>query len=143
MFPVKTLDELKSLACEMKWQYFERLVGWVFEENGFETEVGRVIKFGGIRRQFDVIAKGFSKIFLVECKRWSRPKPGLIKKAVEAHLEKCGLYEKNEGKEIIPLIVTLLEENEVLYEGVPIVPLEKLNTFINQLEEFKDKIRVL
>lgn len=150
MFPIKNLDELKALGRRMKWQYFEKLVGWIFEKNDFEIDVNKVVVFENTRRQFDVIAKRFGTIFVVECKKWSgkRNKTGLIKKAVEKHLEKCELYRKFQNKElmsleVIPLVVTLQEEDLTLYESVPVIPIEKLNTFINNFEEFKDKIRVV
>ncbi len=145
MFPIKNLDDLKSLSERMKWQYFEKLVGWIFEKNGFETEVNKVIIFEKGRRQFDVVARRFQTTFLIECKKWSgkRSKTGLVKKVAERHIEKCKLYRETEANEVIPLVVTLMQEDIVSHENIPIVPIEKLNSFINHFEEFKDKIVVL
>jgi len=145
MFPIKNLDDLKSLSERMKWQYFEKLVGWIFEKNGFETEVNKVIIFEKGRRQFDVVARRFQTAFLAECKKWSakRSKTSLVKSAAERHIEKCRLYRETEANEVIPLVVTLMQEDIVSHENIPIVPIEKLNSFINHFEEFKDKIAVL
>ena len=35
----------------------------------------------------------------------------------------------------IPIIVTLIEEELLLCEGVPIVPIYKLNSFINEADK--------
>ncbi len=139
MFVLKRPEEIKTLALEMKWQYFEKLVGWVFEQNGFDVRVNVTESFGqGRKRQFDVVAEGFRVTFLVECKKWSgkRHKVSLLKKAVKEHRERCGMYAKKHGKDVVPLVVTLTEEDILLHEKIPIIPVDKLNTFINHFEEW-------
>ena len=135
MFPIKSVDDLERLSTEMKWQYFEKLVGWIFEQNDFSVEVSRVFVYPEGKRQYDVIAKRFGKTFLVECKKWKRSNSSAIKKAIEDHLEKTKLYTEKQKEEVFPLVVTLLQDNITEHEGVPIVPVDKLNTFINQYEE--------
>ena len=145
MFPIKSLQDLEKISKEVKWQYFEKLVGWIFEQNDFEVGVNQVILFekasGVLRRQFDVIAKRFNKTFLIECKKWkgNRYKASALKRAVESHIEKATLFKEKRKEEIIPVIVTMLQEDIIEHEGVPIVPIDKLNTFINHHEEFIDK----
>jgi hypothetical protein len=139
MFKINSLEELAKLSKEVKWQYFEKLVAWIFEQNDFKVGVNKVITFEGKRRQFDVIAERFRNLFLIECKKWSgkRYRTSQLKKAVKEHLEKCLLYKEKYNKEIMPLIVTLIEEDIKTYEGVHIVPIEKLNTFINRFDELR------
>ena len=136
MFPIKSLEDLERLSKEMKWQYFEKLVGWIFEQNDFSVEVSRVFVYPEGKRQYDVIAKRFGKTFLIECKKWKRSNVSAVRKAVEDHIEKAGLYAINQKEEVIPMVVTLLQENIKEHECVPIVPVDKLNTFINQRELF-------
>ncbi len=123
-------NELKS---DIKWQYFEKLVAFVFEKNNFETRQNVLIKFSEGKRQFDVIAERFDELFLIECKKWSgnRYKTADLRKAVDNHLERCRLFSEKENKKAVPLIVTLLEEEINNQEGVPIVSIDKLNLFIN------------
>jgi hypothetical protein len=35
----------------------------------------------------------------------------------------------------VPIIVTLIEEEIKLYDGIPIVPISKLNSYINELDK--------
>lgn len=139
---IKNADDLKQVSREERWQNFERLVAFVFEKNDFDVEVNIVKVFNGRRRQYDVVANSLSNLFLVECKRWTGPyKNSELKKAVEKHIERCRLWQEN--KEIIPIVVTLQEEDLKIYEGMPIVPIEKLNNFINNLESFEfDILRI-
>lgn len=136
-FPIKSPDELKSLAYEMKWQWFEKLVAWIFEQNDFIVASDRVVRFGGFKRQFDVIAERYGSLFVVECKKWSgsRYKKSQLKKAAECHKEKCSLYSERQKKTAIPLVVTLVDEDIISHDNVFVVPIEKLNTFINNFEK--------
>ena len=142
-FPVGSMEELESIGPRMKWQYFERLVAFVFDSNGFDVSVGVVKKFGGAKRQYDVIAEGPRHIIAADCKRWTgrRYKASLLRSAADRQVERCTCLKSEAEKNIIPLIVTLMNEDIVIHQGVPIVPIEKLNTFINSWEENDDAIR--
>ncbi len=136
MFPIKSLEDLQRISREAKWQYFERLVGWIFEKNDFDVDVSRVFVYPKGKRQFDVISERFGKTFLVECKKWKRSNSSALRKSAEKHAEKCMLYGKDMEGETIPLLVTLLEEGITSHMDVPIVPVDKLNAFINNINEF-------
>src|SRR3989344_2171891 len=129
MFRIGSLQELQNLSRQVKWQYFERLGGWIFEQNDFSVKINFVSKKP--KRQYDVIAEKFGKIFLVDCKKWKggRYKSSQLKSAAEKHLERTGLFKSEKQK--LPLIVTLIDEDISEYSGVDIVPIDKLNTFLN------------
>ena len=129
MFQISSLEDLQTLSKQVKWQYFEKLVGWIFEQNGFSVKVNFVSK--NPRRQYDVVAEKFNKIFIVDCKKWkgNRYKATQLKYAIKKHLERCGHFEAEKQK--TPLIVTLLDEDITEYGGIQIVPIDKLNTFLN------------
>ena len=61
-----------------------------------------------------------------------------MKSAAAKHLERCALYETvaKPGR-IMPLIVTLIEEEVVQHDGIFIVPVTKLNWFVNNFESFE------
>lgn len=131
MFEINSLEDLEKLSVEVKWQYFEKLVGWVFEQNNFSVQVNKVFVLSGKRRQFDVIAERFNDIFIIDCKKWkgNRYKSSALKKAIEKHIERCELFPTEKKK--IPLIVTLMQEDIQEVNNVKIVPIDKLNVFIN------------
>ena len=56
MFAINSLSELESLSQKVRWQYFEKLVAFIFEQNGFDVKQNTVIVKGKTRKQFDVIA---------------------------------------------------------------------------------------
>ncbi|MGI6016071.1 MAG: restriction endonuclease [Methanothrix sp.] len=118
------------------WQNFERLVGHIFEQNDFSVEVNIVRTLQRERRQYDIIACRAGRTVLVECKRWSghRPRLSALKRAIKQHKERCAFYQTLTGREAVAVVVTLIEEEIKTYEGVPVVPVLKLNSFIAEME---------
>jgi hypothetical protein len=132
------IEDLDRVSKEIIWQNFERLAAFIFEKNDFEVKINTVKTFSKKRRQYDVIANRGRQIFLIECKKWAgnRYRLSALKKAVEQHRERTTFYKNITDEDAIPIIVTLIEEEIRFYEGVPIVPIQKLNSFINELDKY-------
>ena len=132
---IKSISDLERISTEVIWQNFERLTGYIFEQNDFSIEINRVKTQKRRRRQYDVIARSTDLTILVECKKWSghRPRLSALKKAVDQHKERCAFYQALTGIEAVAVVVTLIEEEINSYEGVPIVPILKLNSFIAEM----------
>jgi protease II len=133
---IKNTGDLERVSEEVIWQNFERLTGFIFEKNDFRVKVNTVKISNKKRRQYDVIAEKSNQTFLVECKKWAgnRYRLSALKKAVEQHKERTTFYQSITDEDAIPLIVTLIEEEILFYEGVPMVPIQKLNSFISELD---------
>jgi len=133
---IKSLSDLERTSSEVIWQNFERLTGYIFEQNGFSIEINTVKTMRKGRRQYDVIARSNGRTILVECKKWGghRPRLAALKRAIDQHKERCAFYRALTGEEALPVVVTLIEEEITSYEGVPIVPILKLNSFIAEVE---------
>jgi len=128
---IKNYKDLKEFLKESRWQTFEDLIGFIFEENGFKVQVGFVkVLNGRVKRQYDVLAENFKYLFVIDCKFWdsNRYKSSALKNAAETHVERCKHLETD--KKIIPLIVTSNQEDIDFYEEVAIVPVNKLNSFL-------------
>jgi protease II len=133
---INTVEDLERVSTEVVWQNFERLVGFIFEVNEFQVNVNKVITFNKKRRQYDVIAKKDDRTYLIECKKWAgnRYRLSALKKATEQHRERTNFYRNLTEEEVIPIIVTLIEEDIKFYEDMPIIPIFRLNSFINEVE---------
>ena len=140
---IKNIEDLQKVSKEVAWQHFEELAAFVFEENNFQVEAGKVKTANKKRRQYDVIAKKNNRTFLVECKKWAgnRYRLSALKAAIEKHKERSEFYRILTNENVIPIIVTLIEEEIIFYEGIPIVPILKLNSFINEEERGIDPIQ--
>jgi hypothetical protein len=137
---ITCIGDLETVSEESVWQNFERLAAFIFEQNNFTVKVNTVKTLNKKRRQYDVIAWKNDQTFLVECKKWAgnRYRLSALKSAILKHKERTTFYEVITQVEAIPLIVTLIEEEIRVYEGVPIVPVSKLNGFIRELDNYQD-----
>jgi len=133
---IKSTDDLEQVSRKLIWQNFERLTAFIFEENDYQVQTGQVKTFNRKKRQFDVIARKDRTTYLIECKKWSgsRPRLSALKAAVAQHKERCEFFRDLTGESAIPVLVTLVEEEIQFYEGVPVVPIFRLNSFIDEME---------
>ena len=138
---ITCIDDLETVSEESAWQNFERLAAFIFEQNDFRVSVNTVKTLNKNRRQYDVIARKNGKTFLIECKKWAgnRYRLSALKKAIEQHKERTAFYESIMNEDATPLIMTLIEEEIRVYEGVPIVPVTRLNSFINELDDYANE----
>ena len=135
---IHTIEDLAVVSEAVVWQHFERLAAFIFEQHNFRVTVNTVKTHNKTRRQYDVIAWKGSQTFLVECKKWAgnRYRLSAIKKAVAQHKERTRFYAAITHEDAIPLLVTLVEEDIRFHEGVPIVPVQKLNGFVSELDAY-------
>jgi len=137
---IDSIDDLESVSDESVWQNFERLAAFIFEKNEFATKVNTVKTLNRTRRQYDVIARKRDRTVLVECKKWagSRYRLSALKRAVLQHKERTAFYETVMQEDAVPIIVTLIEEEILVFEGVPLVPVLRLDSFISELDNPPD-----
>jgi hypothetical protein len=136
-FPIKSVSELEKISGSVKWQYFEKLVAFIFNENGFDAKAGLVFRTGFGKRQVDVIARGRGVLFLVECKKWKSrsERRSALKSAVSKHLERCSIYAQlHPDEQIFPMLVTLLDDDINIEKEMPVVPIMKLNSFLQEYD---------
>jgi hypothetical protein len=57
-----------------------------------------------------------------------------LKRAIAQHRERAAFYGAVTDEDAVPVIVTLIEEEVHVYDGVPIVPVLRLNSFISELD---------
>lgn len=128
------------------WRDFEGFAAEIFSENGFV--VLRNIRFSAERRRYeiDVVAFQRPRVVLVDCKHWGMRagKSSGIRDAAARQLLRAQRFE---GKlvqifqdaaewgraSIIPVIVTLHQEAVTEHSGVFVVPVFKLNQFIEEV----------
>ncbi|MDD4353692.1 MAG: restriction endonuclease [Candidatus Nanoarchaeia archaeon] len=116
----------------MDWVDFEKFIKEILELHHFDSFWNVNLTIAGIRRQFDVIAKKNNTLIGIDCKFWDNKKTkksGLIKSAIKQK-DRCLLVEGLFGVNIIPIIVTNKEDLCGNFEGINIVPLNKLNNYL-------------
>lgn len=147
--------QLSEVASKLSWRDFEGLCSKAFEANGYATSTALRFKWAGRRYEVDVAAWRRPLLIALDCKSWSlrAGKASQLRRAVERHLERVGALAKAlpslqgrlkvpRGSEalVTPCIVTLLEEALKVHGGVPIVPISRLNAFIQEVQAYVDSL---
>jgi len=141
---------IEDVLSKLDWKEFEEAVAEIFLENGFNVKRNMRINEGK-RYEIDLVAseaKGSRKIFCIDCKEWNRgrSKKSGIKLAAAMQKERTQQFEKFVSKNFIardyvklpgkaefcPMLVTLFEEDLKEEDGVFVVPVWKLNSFLNE-----------
>ena len=138
------------------WHEFEAFVQHILFENGFQTQKHFIFKTRAGRREIDVLAWNDTFTLAVDCKHWrSGLSTGRMRKAAQAQIERASslarrpelLHRLNvdnpERRRITPVILALGELHERLVDGVPVVPVSKLVSFLYGLSPIDDNVKRL
>ena len=149
--------EIAEVISLLTWKDFEGLIATILVENGFSC-------IESYRRRGDAIEKGMEidviglrgqVVLSVDAKMWGirsgksaalrtaavKQKERTMKLVTQSELLSKKIQFKMQGRyEFIPILVTWLVEEIELYEGVPVVPVFKFNSFILDFESYRDLI---
>ena len=149
--------EIAEVVKLMTWKDFEGLVASILSKNSFTcTESFRRRGTSEVKgMEIDVIGLRGNMALSVDAKMWSvrGGKASALRTAAEKQKERtfrltsqlAQLSKKipsmMKGQyTIIPVMVTWLVEEVELHEGVPVVPVFKLNSFIQDFEMYEDLV---
>ncbi|MGY5881675.1 MAG: hypothetical protein RTV31_15595 [Candidatus Thorarchaeota archaeon] len=149
--------EIANVIELMTWKDFEGLVASILSENSFIcTESFRRRGTSDIKgMEIDVIGIRGRMALSVDAKMWSvrGGKASALRTAAEkqkdrtnrltSQLERLSkkIPSMTKGQyNIFPVMVTWLVEEVEMHEGVPVVPVFKLNGFIQDFEIFEDRV---
>ncbi|MHA1754398.1 MAG: restriction endonuclease [Candidatus Odinarchaeia archaeon] len=145
VFLIKNGVSIEEISEVLDWVEFEYLVKEILEYHGFDVKVHFRFKKNKKRYEIDLLAERGNLILAIDVKHWS-PRPGKktsLKKYVLKQAERVEalISSLNESKDklvkIIPLLVTWYEEGINFFNKIPIVPISKLNNFLNNLYQYE------
>jgi Holliday junction resolvase-like predicted endonuclease len=138
----------------LEWQEFENFAAKSLEENGFRTVKHVVFKSKLGRREIDLLAWNDSFLMAIDCKHWLRGlSPSSAVEAVraqckraEALAERVELLKKYgvdgvERRYLMPVILCMSEPRDALVEGVPVVAVSKLISFLYGVSPIDERLR--
>ncbi len=133
-------EQIEDIIKQISWQEFEFFVSKIFTEHDFD--VFQNFRFKANKRyEIDILPVSNNIVFAVDCKQWSRGryKKTALKKSITEQTKRVKELKKvlvGENIRVIPLIVTLFEEDIVEHKKVWIVPIWKLNEFLLNLSSY-------
>lgn len=155
LFNFSSGDRLKSALLVLKkganidevsehidWKDFEGLVAEILESKNFGTIKNMILTKP--RMEIDVIGIKMGIAMLIDCKHWKRTSTSAIQTAVEKQIVRTKKYvAKTQGAMAVPAIVTLYEEKVSFIKKVPIIPIQKFSSFIDEFYGNLDEIEVI
>ena len=130
LFAITLGAPIEDVSEYLTWRDFEAITGIILEENGFDVTKNLVLTKP--RMEIDVIGKKMNLALLIDCKHWKTMSKSALDEIVKKQIERVKRYVADEGITALPVIVTLHQEGTQLVENVPIVPIMKLPSFLDE-----------
>ncbi len=145
----------EAVVENMTWKDFEGLIAQILSENNYSCiESFRRRGTATVQgMEIDVIGVKGNSIIVIDAKMWGirSGKASALMEAATKQITRTErlaqqldrLSKKISGMKpgsysLTPVMVTWLVEEVELYEGVPVVPVFKLNSFLNEIDRFQD-----
>jgi hypothetical protein len=140
--------DIVNISRSLSWKDFEALTSEILVLNGYSTKTN--VHFSKpFRMQIDVIGANNNLAIVADCKHWKRYSLTSISSYVEKQIRRTRILCRA-GKRIqynishaIPIILTLYSMDVRLINGVPIVPISKFKSFIEEVSLYLSEIRVI
>ena len=133
---------IDEVSAQLNWKDFEGLVGEILESKAFGTIRNLILKKP--KMEIDVVGIKMGIAILIDCKHWKRTSTSALGRAVDKQIERTKRYISQTKESIaIPIIVTLFQEKVDFIKNVPIVPIQKFSSFLDEFYGNLDKIKTI
>ena len=129
-FAINLGATIEDVSEYLTWRDFESLTGLILEEKDFD--VTKNLIFTKPRMEIDVIGKKMDIALLIDCKHWKTMSKSALDEIVKKQVERVKRYVADESISALPVIVTLHQEEIQFVDNVPIVPIMKLSSFLDE-----------
>lgn len=148
LYAIQQGANVKKVSLCLNWREFEEFCALAFRAYGYS--VYRNFRFECNDRRFEIDVIGVKKplILCVDCKRWSAGRFSVLHKNAINHFHKVerlsacsnALHRLGvlnwDAVLLLPVMLTVHEDKVKVYDGTPIVPVFKFNSFLSEFEAF-------
>ena len=147
--------DLEHVSQLLQWQEFESISVIALERNGYN--VAKNVRFKNSKRRWelDVVACKKPLVLCIDCKHWQRALHlSVLKKIVDEQIERTkALAEVLPSPTIkigcnawtrtifVPAVLSLVESKFQFYDDVPVIPILKIQDFLNQLPAYTGSLK--
>jgi Holliday junction resolvase-like predicted endonuclease len=140
--------DLENVCRLLDWDEFEQVAFLALKASGYEVKKNFRFKWNNRKWEIDVLGLKKPLIICVDCKQWSHGwQRAATIKAVEAQIERAKAFTESlelhiryipqisewQRILIVPIVISLVPAPFKFYKTVPIVPVLKLQHFLNEL----------
>ena len=130
LFAIKLGADVESVSEYLTWQDFESITGLFLQEKDFDVTKNLILTKP--RMEIDVVGTKMDIALLIDCKHWKTMSKSALDEIVKKQVERVKRYVADENMSALPVIVTLHQEEIQFIENVPIVPIMKLSSFLDE-----------
>ena len=130
LFAIKLGADVESVSEYLTWQDFESITGLFLQEKDFDVTKNLILTKP--RMEIDVVGTKMDIALLIDCKHWKTMSKSALDEIVKKQVERVKRYVTDENMSALPVIVTLHQEEVQFIENVPIVPIMKLSSFLDE-----------
>ena len=130
LFAINLGATIEDVSEYLTWRDFESLTGLILEEKDFDVTKNLIMTKP--RMEIDVIGKKMDIALLIDCKHWKNVSKSALDEIVKKQIERVKRYVADESMSALPVIVTLHQEEIQFVDNVPIVPIMKLSSFLDE-----------
>ena len=139
LFAISLGADLEDVSEYLNWKDFESLTGIILEEKDFEVIKNLILTKP--RMEIDVIGKKMDIALLIDCKHWKNMSKSALDEIVKKQIERVKHFVSIENMSALPVIVTLHQESIQFIGNVPIVPIMKLSSFLDEFAGNLDSLK--
>jgi Holliday junction resolvase-like predicted endonuclease len=138
----------------LRWQEFEEFGEQTLRQNGFRTVKHIVFKGRGGRREIDLLAWNDTLLLAIDCKHWIRGiSPSQARNVAQAQIERAEALAKRfdllnkfgvsrvESRYIVPVLLCLGSPRQRIVDGVPVVGVSELISFLYGISPIDETLR--
>jgi hypothetical protein len=139
LFAINLGADFEDVSEYLNWRDFESLTGIILEEKDFAVTKNLILTKP--RMEIDVIGKKMDIALLIDCKHWKNMSKSALDEIVKKQIERVKHFVSIENMSALPVIVTLHQETIQFVGNVPIVPIMKLSSFLDEFAGNLDSLK--
>ena len=129
-FAINLGATIEDVSEYLTWRDFESLTGLILEEKDFDVTKNLILTKP--RMEIDVVGTKMDIALLIDCKHWKTMSKSVLNDIVKKQVERVKRYVADENISALPVIVTLHQEEIQFVDNIPIVPIMKLSSFLDE-----------
>lgn len=133
----------EEAARSLNWKDFESFCAQLLRASGYTVTENLYLSHP--RAQIDLVAKGPLFVINLDCKHWKRaPSRAVLEGIALAQLRRSRLLRRslNDPKPIVSGILSFSEPSGSFVDGVAVVPLRVLRSFLETVESYYDLLEL-
>ncbi|MGN6560117.1 MAG: NERD domain-containing protein [Candidatus Nitrosocosmicus sp.] len=130
--------DVVNICSKLNWHDFELFSSELLKIHGYSVYSN--FRLTKPKREIDVIGIKQRKALLFDCKHWKKKSITGLKQIIEKQKNRCKLFLQTSKMDIenaYPIILTFLPNNNEFIDGVPVVSINKLNSFLLEFDNFQ------